>query len=107
MRPGDVAPMVVAVTLILVVGGTILLFPLARRLGKLLDVMTRERRQPDTSRELGELRDRLDTVLDRLALLEERQDFQESLLSSDGAQVTARRPPKSIQRPASEATARE
>lgn len=109
MNSSDIAPVIVSVTLILAIAGTILLFPLSRRLGALLEVLTRERREPRAqSAALEQLRDQLDTLNSRLSLLEERQDFQERLLAAshgDAAQLD-RRPPNSIQRPVPESSAR-
>lgn len=77
------APMIVAVTLILTVGGVMLLRPLARRAGDLLEAMAAEKREPkrlppDTQR-VVEL---LESMNARLERLEERQDFTDSLLGA-------------------------
>jgi hypothetical protein len=82
MNPNDIAPMVMGVTLFLVTGGVILLRPLSRRLGELLEVMIRERAAPPPAPELTQIRDLLLNVESRLSLLEERQSFAEALLSS-------------------------
>lgn len=82
----EVAPMIVAVVLILTVGGVTLLRPLASRLGALLEVMTQERMgrggSSDRSRdhELARIRELMESVHDRLVRLEERQDFTDALL---------------------------
>ena len=84
MDPGQleiIAPMVFAVILTLVIGGVILLKPIANKLGLLLEAMAREKTEPQVSAELGHLRDLLETTNARLALLEERQEFAEALLS--------------------------
>lgn len=75
------APMLVAIVLILTVGGVVLLRPLSRRLGELLEVMAREREQPRLEGEVERLRDVVETMSGRLALLEERVDFTDALLS--------------------------
>ena len=78
------APMVVLLTLILTAGGVLLLRPLTKRLGDLVQVMAEERRlktQPQGA-ELGQLRDVLESINARLALLEERQDFTDQLISA-------------------------
>ena len=76
-----IAPMVVMIILILTVGGVTLLRPLSKRLGDLLEVMADEKRNPSMGDDLHHIRAHLDTVSSRLALLEERQDFQEKLLA--------------------------
>lgn len=78
----DIAPMLVAITLILTIGGVVLLKPLARRLGDLLELMVKERS--------GEIEapktDRMETLLEslnaRLGLVEERLDFTDQLLTT-------------------------
>lgn len=76
-----IAPMAVSIVLILTVGGVALLRPIAKRLGDLLEVMVKERRNPRFD-ELSQIRELLETTSQRLALLEQRQDFAESLLAS-------------------------
>lgn len=75
------APMLVAIVLILTVGGVVLLRPLSRRLGELLEVMAREREQPRLDRDVDRLREAVETLNGRLALLEERVDFTDALLA--------------------------
>jgi uncharacterized membrane protein YccC len=83
MNKNDVAPVIVTLALCVTIAGTILLFPVMRHLGRLLEAMTKERReQPDSSREITHLRDLLESLGSRLTLLEERQDFQDRLLSN-------------------------
>jgi hypothetical protein len=82
MNPNDVAPMVMGVTLFLVTGAVILLRPLTRRLGELLEVMVRQRTEAPPTPELTQIRDLLLNVESRLSLLEERQSFAEALLAS-------------------------
>ncbi len=81
-----IAPMIVAVTLILTIGGVALLRPLSKRLGDLLEVMVQERRQPRIGEDLAQVKELLETTNQRLSLLEQRQDFTESLLSSRPAE---------------------
>lgn len=73
--------MIVMVTAI--VGGVILLLPITRRLGALLEAMTEERRRdsPELRRTLARFGQSLEAIEDRLMLLEEKQDFTEELLS--------------------------
>jgi hypothetical protein len=89
MNPNDVAPMVMGVTLFLVTGAVILLRPLTRRLGELLEVMVRQRVEPPQAPELTQIRDLLLNVESRLSLLEERQSFAEALLASGSQRAAA------------------
>lgn len=79
-----VAPMIVSIVLILTVGGVVLLRPLARRLGALLDVMVLEKSKTSgmEDRSIG---DAIEAMNDRLSLLEERQDFTERLIAGEGS----------------------
>ena len=78
-----IAPMLVAIVLILTTGGVAILRPISKRAGELLEVMARERRQPRQavadSQRMVEL---METLHARLERLEERQDFTDSLLSA-------------------------
>lgn len=76
-----IAPMVVAIVLILTVGGVVLLRPLSKRLGWLLEAMARDRERPQIGQEMERLRELLETMNGRLTLLEERQDFTDALLT--------------------------
>lgn len=76
----NVAPMVVAVVFIVTTGGVLLLRPIAKRLGDILEIMAREK-QEGLQSDVGHMRDILETMNARLQLLEERQDFTERLLS--------------------------
>ncbi len=87
-----VAPMLVAIILILTVGGVTLLRPLSKRLGDLLEVMADEKRNPSLGEDLSQIRAHLDTMNSRLALLEERQDFQEKLLADPRSGRTLSKP---------------
>ena len=78
-----IAPMVVAIVLIVTVGGVVLLRPLSARLGKLLDAMAEERREPTVQKDLERVRQTLETLSARLEFVEERQDFTEALLGRD------------------------
>lgn len=75
-----IAPMIVLVTLILVTGGVIVLRPLTKRLADLVAVMNR-RPALETEREMSQLREMMAGMESRLALMEERQGFTESLLT--------------------------
>ena len=78
----DIAPMVVAITFIVVTGGVALLFPLSRKLGILLEAMAREKHSDQGNAEVARLRDTVSSLESRLALLEERQNFSEALLTT-------------------------
>ena len=75
-----VAPMIVAVVLFLTIGGVLVLRPIAKHLGAYLEALTRQQLEPGRNEDLHQLRDILDTLNQRLHLLEERQDFAERLL---------------------------
>ena len=79
-----IAPMIVGIVLILTVGGVVLLRPIAKRLGALLDVMVLEKSRTTSvdNRRLGET---VDTINERLSLIEERQDFTERLIGRGGS----------------------
>ena len=87
MNPQDVAPMIVFTTLIVVTGGVVLLRPLVRRLGDLIDVTVAERRRnlapPEPVADQARLLNVVESMEERLSRLEDRQDFTDSLLSSN------------------------
>ena len=74
-----IAPMIVASLLIITTGGVLVLRPIAKRLGELIEVMTRERLSGDRDQQ-DHMRELLETMSQRLALLEDRQDFTERLI---------------------------
>lgn len=76
-----VAPMITISIFTLTVGGVVLLRPIAKRLGDIVELMLREKRE-GAGGELQRIGDLLETVSARMALLEERQDFTERLLDS-------------------------
>lgn len=78
----NLGPMIVMVTGIVTTGGVLVLRPISKRLGDLLEVMTRERRLPDRGAEMAQLRDLMQSIDSRLSLIEERQDFAEAMLTS-------------------------
>ena len=84
-----IAPMIVSVVLILTVGGVALLRPVAKRLGALLDVMVLEKTRSSKAGD-GRLVESIETLNDRLSLLEERQDFTERLISDGGTTEVVR-----------------
>ena len=70
----------VMIVFILTSGGTILLRPLTKRLADYLEVKTRSRLSRTDDEEVHRLREALEAMNGRLALLEERQDFMEKIL---------------------------
>lgn len=78
----EIAPMLVLLTLILTTGGIILFRPLAKRLGHLLEIMAQQRRVVPESDDTARMREVVETMNARIALLEERQDFTDALLSA-------------------------
>lgn len=85
MNPNDVAPMILGVTFFLVTGLVILLRPISRRLGAFLEVLAEERRralteQPLSRADATRITQVLENLDDRLARLEERQEFTDRLL---------------------------
>lgn len=75
-----IAPLIMSVVLILTVGGVLILRPIARHLGALLEAMTRERLDGARNQELFHLRELMETMSQRLQLMEERQEFTDRLL---------------------------
>ena len=75
-----IAPMIMTVVLILTVGGVMVLRPIAKRVGDLLEMYVRDRSE-GLEGEIHHMRDLLETMNARLQLMEERQDFTERLLS--------------------------
>ena len=78
----DIAPMLVLLTLILTTGGVILFRPLAKRLGDLLEIMAQQRRAVPENDDAARMREVVETMNARIALIEERQDFTDALLSA-------------------------
>lgn len=76
-----IAPMIFAVILTLTIGGVVLLRPIAKRLGDIVELMLRDKHHGIES-EVGRMTDLLETINARMVLMEERQDFTERLLAS-------------------------
>jgi hypothetical protein len=75
-----VAPLIMGVVLILTVGGVLILRPIAKQLGGLLEAMTRERLDGGRNQEMAHMRELLETINQRMLLMEERQEFTDRLL---------------------------
>lgn len=92
-----IAPMIVALTLILSCAGVLIFRPLATRLGDLLEQMQQERRTRLDSGDLTRLTELLERLADRMDRMEERQEFAERLLerasrhASEREEATTRR----------------
>ena len=82
MDPAALAGMVFTIILVAMVGGFILLIPISRRLGAVLEVWLQERRETSSlGTEARETRALLGAVAKRLQAIEEKQGFVEELLS--------------------------
>jgi hypothetical protein len=80
----NIAPMIVGVVFIVTAGGVLILRPIAKRLGELIELYARDR-ESGLRTEVSQLRDLLETTSARLRLIEERQDFTERLLEPGDA----------------------
>ena len=85
MDPDSVAPMVVSVVFFVMTGLVILLRPISKKLGNVLEVVAEEKRrrmaeQPMAREDATRIVSILDTLDRRLAQLEERQEFTDKLL---------------------------
>jgi hypothetical protein len=76
-----IAPMVTGTIFILTVGGVLVLRPISKRIGEILELYARDK-QAGLEGEVHQVRDLLETMDARLRLIEERQDFTERLLNS-------------------------
>lgn len=74
------AGLLIPITIVLTTGGVLVLRPIAKRLGVLLEVMAKEKTRPPPE-DLRRLHQAIDTMNERLSLIEERQDFTERLIS--------------------------
>lgn len=77
-----VAPMIISIVLFLTIGGVLVLRPIAKHLGSYLEALTRQQLEPGQDREIAQMRELMETMSQRLMLLEERQDFAERLLEN-------------------------
>jgi Tfp pilus assembly protein PilO len=87
--PLDIIPlagMLFSLLMVLIIGGLILLYPLSRRLGQLIELRMDERRAGGTlpAEELEELARVVESLQAELAQLQERQQFTERLLEAGG-----------------------
>jgi hypothetical protein len=80
---GDaLAPVIVFVTGILTTGAVLILRPISLKLGGFLEALTERNRRPSSPPELNQIKELLTGIDSRLAVLEERQDFAEALISA-------------------------
>ncbi len=97
--PEAIAEIIGPVLILLVIGTFILLFPLSRRLGRVLEewIKLRQETSPDRDtlarleNDVREVRQFVEGGDQRMGLLAERQDFMESLVE---AKKTAALPPE-------------
>lgn len=94
------APMIVTVTLILMIGAVILLRPLSKQGAALLEQMLKDRREGRTMNDLEHLTSAMANLSERMHLLEERQSFTESLI--EAAPESRGRIPERVERGSSE-----
>jgi hypothetical protein len=79
----DLAPVIIMVTGILTTGGVLILRPITKHLAEYLRLRAlKEQKLEAGGADLAQLRDALVNAESRLALLEERQNFTESLLTA-------------------------
>jgi len=82
-----IAPMMMIITLILTVGTVRLFRPITKRLGDLLELRMKQARGEIENPQTERMEHLLETISSRLSLVEERQDFTDSLLSSRRAET--------------------
>ncbi len=77
------AGMIFSLLVVLIIAGSILLFPLTRRLGTLLEMRIQDRREGEgalSSGEVAELRELMQSLQAEVERVAERQQFTERLL---------------------------
>lgn len=79
-----IAPMVISSVMFVTVGGVLVLRPIAKRVGDLIELYVRDR-QEGIQGDVHQVRDLLETMNARMELLEDRQDFTERLLTGKKA----------------------
>ena len=76
------APVIVTVTLILMIGAVILLKPLSKQGAALLEQMLKDRRDGRAADDVERLTSAMANLSERMRLLEDRQSFAESLIEA-------------------------
>ena len=91
MNSGDIVTLTVLVTMTITTGAVLILRPLSRRLGALLEVMTQQKLRAANSdpNDAHRIRELLVSIDSRLNVLEERQDFAEALISAGDTKLLA------------------
>jgi hypothetical protein len=84
MRSDDIAILAVMITAILTTGSVLILRPITKRLGGLLEVLTQHRLKLSNTDpyDMVRIRESLASIDGRLSTIEERQDFAEALISA-------------------------
>ncbi len=84
MDPNAIAGMAFTLILALFIGGFVLLFPLSRKLGQLLEqrMGVKPQLDDDARQQIAELQHTLDGMQTELASMRERQEFVERLLAT-------------------------
>jgi len=84
MPPDVAAPLIMGLTVTLSIAGVLILRPLAKHIGRILELRATERYERPTvgQEDIGRLTDAVSRLADRLETLEERQDFTERLLDA-------------------------
>ncbi len=88
-----IAGMIFSLLLALIIGGFVLMYPLTRRLGQLIELRLEERRtgkdDAAIAAALNQLRMTLESIQREVSLLQERQDFTDRLLESEAGRGAA------------------
>lgn len=83
-------------TLVLILSGLILLLPISRRLGEVMEVWLKERQEgAGLTGEIKDLRSGLDEVRHRLDAVTDQQAFVEQLLKAEPERMRLRGPTES------------
>lgn len=95
MDPNALAGMAFTLVLTCLIGGFVLLYPVSRRLGALLESkMEREKRGAGpASAEVTQLAESVRSLESELRMLKERQEFTENLLTTRERQKLPAEPP--------------
>ena len=103
MDPNALAGMAFTLILAAMIGGVILLAPISRRLGLLLEQKLHEKNQKLATDELRQLKDRLQLLEDEMRQLSDRQHFTDELLGGKVPAISVQTPATpSLQTPPSE-----
>lgn len=89
-----IAPMLVLITGILTWGGVMVFRPLSKRLGDLLELRVKQGRGEIEDPHVQRMEQRLESIDARMSLVEERQDFTDSLLRGRPEAKELPSPPK-------------